>query len=158
MVAAPADNTNFRRGEGRHWTVQIFVLLPVILAAMAAMMLFAGSSPLRSILLLLLLVPFVPFLWLDWRKYQYALDGEQIYVRRGWWQQKLTIALQVKVQTVEIAQGPISRRQGLATLKFGIAGGTLEMIALPLATAHAIRKAVLARVAVVDYSAINRSR
>jgi hypothetical protein len=32
------------------------------------------------------------------------------------------------------------------------------MIALPLATAHAVRDAVIERVAAVDYSAINRSR
>jgi putative membrane protein len=157
MVDAPDSETPFQRGVGQHWSIQILLLLPVLLMAMLAVILFADASPLRSILLLLLLVPFVPFLWLDWRKYRYALDAGQIYVRRGWWQQRLTIAPQVKVQTVEIAQGPISRRQGLATLKFGIAGGTLEMIALPLATAHAIRDAVMERVAAVDYSAINRS-
>jgi hypothetical protein len=46
---------------------------------------------------------------------------------------------------------------GLASLKFGIAGGTLEMIALPLSTAQAIRSTVMEKVAAVDYSAINRS-
>ena len=66
----------------------------------------------------------------------------------------MTIAPQVKVQSVEIAQGPLSRRQGLASLRFGIAGGTMEMIALPLATAVAIRDAVMEKVAAVDYSAI----
>ena len=108
--------------------------------------------------MLLLLIPglFVPFLWLDWRKYRYAIDGGQIYVRRGWWQERLTIAPQVKVQTVEIAQGPIARRQGLASLNFGISGGTLEMVALPLETAWAIRDAVMEQVAAVDYSAFNR--
>ncbi|MEY3877752.1 MAG: hypothetical protein RLZZ191_1435, partial [Pseudomonadota bacterium] len=33
-------------------------------------------------------------------------------------------------------------------------GGTMEMIALPLATAVAIRDAVMEKVAAVDYSAI----
>jgi putative membrane protein len=103
----------------------------------------------------LLLVPVVGFLWwLEWRKYGDHVDTAQIYVREGWWRQSLTIAPQVKVQTVEIAQGPISRRQGLASLNFGIAGGTLEMVALPLETARAIRDAVMERVAVVDYSVV----
>jgi putative membrane protein len=62
------------------------------------------------------------------------------------------------VQSIEIAQGPLARRQDLASLRFGIAGGTLEMIALPLATAVAIRAAVMEKVAAVDYSAINQSR
>jgi putative membrane protein len=69
----------------------------------------------------------------------------------------LTIAPQLKVQSIESAQGPLTRRLGLASLKFGIAGGTLEMIALPLSTAQAIRSAVMEKVAAVDYSAINRS-
>ena len=155
-VNAPDDQAGLRRGESRYWTIQMFELLPIILAVMFATVLIADASPMRAILLLLLWVVFVPFLWLDWRKYRYALDDRQIYVRRGWWQQKLTIAPQIKVQTVEIAQGPISRRQGLATLKFGIAGGSLEMVAVPLATAHAIRDAVMKRVAAVDYSVVSK--
>ncbi len=157
VIDAPDNETQFQRGAGQYWSVQILLLLPVILLAMLVLVLFADARPLRSLLLLLLLVPFVTFLWLDWHKYRYALDARQIYVRRGWWQQRLAIVPQVKVQTVEIAQGPISRRQGLATLKFGIAGGTFDMVAVPLATAHAICDAVMERVAAVDYSAINRS-
>jgi putative membrane protein len=154
MIDAPNNDTLFQRGAAKYWTVQLALLLPVIVLAMVAVVWFAGSSPLRSLLFLFLLVPFVLYLWFDWRKYRYALDARQLYLRRGWWQQKLTIAPQVKVQTVEIAQGPISRRQGLASVNFGIAGGTLEMVALPLETAHAIRDAVIERVAAVDYSVV----
>jgi putative membrane protein len=157
-IATLDGDTEFQHGVGRHWSVQILLALPLILLAMVAVVLFADVSPLRSILLLLLLVPYVPLLWLDWRKYRYALDGSQLYVKRGWWRQQLTIAPQVKIQTIEISQGPISRRQELATLKFGIAGGSLEMVALPLETARAIRDAVMKQVAAVDYSAINQSR
>jgi putative membrane protein len=114
---------------------------------------------LAPVLLLSLLWLVVAFLfWCDWRKYRFGLDDQQLYLRRGWWQQKLTIAPQVKVQSMEIAQGPLARRYGLASLKFGIAGGTLEMVALPLSTARAIRTAVMEKVAEVDYSAINQSR
>lgn len=157
-VDAPGSSTEFQHGRGKWWASQIFLLLPILLLVILAMILLAGADPLRSISLILLPVAFVPFLWLDWRKYRYALDGKQIYVRRGWWQQKLIIAPQVKVQSVEISQGPISRRQGLATLRFGIAGGRLEMIALPIATARAIRDAVMEKVAAVDYSVISQSR
>jgi putative membrane protein len=156
-IEAPDGDERLRRGVITYWVTQLGFLVPIIFAAMAAVIIFADASFARSTLLLLLLAFAAFWSWLDWRKYRFGLDDEQIYVRRGWWQQKLTIAPQVKVQTVEIAQSPISRRQGLASLKFGIAGGTLEMIALPLATAHAIRDAVMERVAAVDYSAINRS-
>ncbi len=156
-IEAPDGDERLKKGATTHWITQLGFLVPIIFVAMAAVIIFADASFARSTLLLLLLVFAAFWFWLDWRKYSFGLDDEQIYVRRGWWQQKLTIAPQVKVQTVEIAQGPISRRQGLASLNFGIAGGTLEMIALPLATAHAIRDAVMERVAAVDYSAINRS-
>jgi putative membrane protein len=156
IIDAPGDRTDLFRGRSGHWTVQIIYVLPFVIAAMAAVILFADASLLRSLLLLLIPVIFIPFLWLDWHKYRYGIDERQIYVRRGWWQERLTIAPQIKVQTVEIAQGPVARRQGLASLHFGIAGGTLEMVALPLETAHQIREAVMEKVAVVDYSAINR--
>jgi putative membrane protein len=124
---------------------------------MAALVIFADASISRTTLLLLLLVLPSALFWLDWRQYRFGLDDHQLYVRRGWWRQQMTIAPQVKVQSVEIAQGPLSRRQGLASVRFGIAGGTMEMIALPLATAVAIRDAVMEKGAAVDYSAINQS-
>ena len=105
---------------------------------------------------LLLLIIVALLLWLDWRRYRFGLDDQQIYLRRGWWRQRLTLAPQVKVQSIEIAQGPLARLYGLSSLKFGIAGGTLEMVALPLSTAQAIRAAVMEKVAAVDYSAINQ--
>jgi putative membrane protein len=108
-------------------------------------------------LLLSLLALVGVIFWFDWRTYRFGLDGHQLYLQRGWWRQQMTITPQVKVQSVEIAQGPLSRRLKLASLKFGIAGGTLEMIAVPLSTARAIRDAVMEKVAAVDYSAINRS-
>lgn len=157
-VNAPGNATEFRHGEGRWWTSRIFVVLPIVLLVIAVLVLLAGTDALRSIWLILLPVVLVPFLWLDWRNYRYALDGEQIYVRRGWWQQELIIAPQVKIQSVEISQGPVSRRLGLAKVCFGIAGGRLEMIAVPLDTARAIRDSVMEKVAAVDYSVINQSR
>ena len=128
--------------------------MPVLLAAMAALVIFADAPMGRTTLLLLLLLLPGALFWLDWRQYRFGLDDHQLYLRRGWWRQQMTIAPQLRVQSVEIAQGPLSRRQGLASLRFGIAGGTMEMIALPLATAVAIRDAVMEKVAAVDYSAI----
>ena len=154
MIGAPDTDLQFRKGKYAWWLIRLAGLLPILAIVITAFMVFAGA-PFRQAGLMLLVAPMLTFLWwLEWHKYGDHIDAAQIYVRRGWWQQRLTIAPQVKVQTVEIAQGPISRRQGLATLKLGIAGGTLEMIALPLATAHAIRDAVMERVAAVDYSVI----
>jgi len=83
---------------------------------------------------------------------RHALDGERIYVRHGWLAPRLDIASRVKLQSVEIAQGPIARRRGYADLRFGVAGGTLEMGGVPLADARLIRDGVLHSIARVDFS------
>lgn len=156
-VEVPDAKVVFRKGEGRWWTPYMLFAALILSGPVIALAVFTEATIAQTVNIFWLLVPLAFLLWFNRRNYRDALDDGQVYVREGWWQQRLTIAPQVKVQTVEIAQGPISRRQGLATLNFGIAGGTLEMIALPLATAHAIRDAVMEKVAAVDYSAINRS-
>jgi putative membrane protein len=83
---------------------------------------------------------------------RHAFDGERIYVRRGWLAPRLDIAARVKLQSVEIAQGPIARRRGYAGLRFGVAGGTLEIGGIPLADAQLIRDGVLHSIARVDFS------
>jgi putative membrane protein len=83
---------------------------------------------------------------------RHAIDRERIYVRRGWLAPRLDIASRVKLQSVEIAQGPIARRRGYASLVFGIAGGTLEIGGLPLTDARLIRDGVLHSIAGVDFS------
>jgi putative membrane protein len=157
-IDAPDGDERLRKGAAEYWIIQLVLMVPPILLAMAALVIFADSLFIRTTLLLLLLVFAAFMFWLDWRTYRFGLDDHQLYLKRGWWQQQMSIAPQVKVQSIEIAQGPLARRLGLASLKFGIAGGTLEMIAVPLLTARAIREAVMQKVVAVDYSAINQSR
>lgn len=157
MIAGADPAEPFRKGRASWWLSGIIVVLPFVLFGMAALTLFGGAPLLKAAGLLLLPIGLSIFLWLEWRQYGDQIDHKQIYVRKGWWRQQLTVAPQVKIQSAEIVQGPISRRLGLAALKLGVAGGTLEMIALPLPIAHAIRDTVMAKVAAVDYSAINQS-
>jgi putative membrane protein len=156
-LTTPDGNTVFRKGEGSWWTPYLGLAALILCGPVIALAVFTKTSITQTIHIFWLLIPWAFLLWFNRRNYRDALDARQIYVRAGWWRQQLTIAPQVKVQTVEIAQGPISRRMGLASLNFGVAGGALEMVALPLETAREIRDAVMARVAAVDYSAINRS-
>lgn len=157
-ITAASEDVLFRKGEGRWWLPYFIAFALVLCAPVASLAFFTEATLAQTANLFWLLVPLGFVLWFNRRNYRDANDGLQLYVRRGWWHQKLIIAPQVKVQTVEIAQGPISRRQGLATLRFGIAGGSLEMIAMPLSVAQAIRDVVMEKVAAVDYSAINQSR
>jgi putative membrane protein len=151
-ILPPSAETEFQRGHFRWWLVQTVIVMPLILAAMAAVIIFAEASFARSLLLLFIPLGLLLLGALEWRKFLYAEDPSRLYVRRGWWRQRLTILPQVRVQSVEIAQGPLARLSGLVTLHFGIAGGTLELIAIPRETAEAIRDRVLAIAAPVDFS------
>jgi putative membrane protein len=90
--------------------------------------------------------------WYLWRHRRHAIDARQLFVREGWLAPHLAIASRVKLQSVEIAQGPLARRRGYADVRFGVAGGKLEMHGVPLESAKAIRAAVLDSVADVDFS------
>src|SRR5690606_7808775 len=87
-----------------------------------------------------------------WHHRRHAIDARQLFVREGWLAPHLAIASRVKLQSVEIAQGPLGRRHGYADVKFGIAGGKLEMHGVPLEGAKALRAAVLDSIAAVDFS------
>lgn len=83
---------------------------------------------------------------------RHAIDSERIYLRRGWLAPRFDIASRVKLQSVEIAQGPIARRRGYARLVFGVAGGSLEIGGIPLAEARLIRDGVLHSISGIDFS------
>ena len=151
-ISPPSAETEFRHGHFRWWLMRLVIVSPLILVAMAAVVMFAEASFARSLLLLFIPLGLLLFGALEWRKFLYAEDPSRLFVRRGWWRQRLTILPRVRVQSVEIAQGPLARLSGLVTLHFGIAGGTLEIIAIPRETAEAIRDRVLAIAAPVDFS------
>lgn len=155
-IGAPIADTPMQRGRLTWWLAGILLLLPIVFAAMAAVVLFADASPNKSLLLLLIPAAMLIVGAIEWRIYRHADDSTQLYVRRGWWRQQLTVMPQVRVQSVEIAQSPLARLAGLVSLRFGVAGGKLEMIALPRETAEAIRDRVLAVAAPIDFSEINR--
>ena len=150
----PADDLPFEAARPAPWIDRWLVGMVLLAAAAIAVSLALGSV---GWLIPLLAVPLTVVLWLDWRHYAGALDADQIYARHGWWNQRLDLARQVNVQSVTISQGPLMRRRGLARLEFGIAGGSLAFVSLPLASAQDIRTRVLALVTPVDYAQLGRT-
>jgi len=73
--------------------------------------------------------------------------GEQVAIRRGFWKPKLTLLPHASVQSVDLKSDFILRPLGLATLVFGVPGGSSlashEIPAIPLATAHDLRDRIL---------------
>ncbi len=82
------------------------------------------------------------------RFHRWADLGEQVVIRRGWWKPKLTLLPHASVQSIDLKIDFILRPLGLATLVFGVPGGsslaTHEIPAIPLAAAQGLRIRVLA--------------
>ncbi len=74
--------------------------------------------------------------------------GEQVAIRRGWWKPKLTLLPHASVQSVDLKTDFVLRPLGLATLVFGVPGGsslaTHEIPAIPVAVARDLRTRILA--------------
>jgi putative membrane protein len=66
------------------------------------------------------------------------------------------VASRIKLQSVEVAQGPLARLRGYCDLKFGLAGGSFAIDGLPLNEGRAIRTRVLDSIATVDFAKLPR--
>jgi len=74
--------------------------------------------------------------------------GDQVAIRRGWWKPRTTLLPHASVQSIDLRTDFIQRPLGLATLVFGVPGGSAlaahEIPAIALTTAHALRARILA--------------
>ena len=86
--------------------------------------------------------------WLCWRRYRFALDGDRLLVRSGWWKRRLIILPLANIQSVDVTESVVSRRFGAASLTLGVASGrgysSHGIPALGRDTAHALRDQLLA--------------
>lgn len=89
-----------------------------------------------------------------WRFQRHALSDKQLFARRGLFAPRMQIAARVKLQSVEIVQGPIARRRGYASLLLGLAGGNFAIPGLPIERARTLRREILASIAARDFSAL----
>jgi putative membrane protein len=62
--------------------------------------------------------------WLAWRRTAYALDGDRLLIRSGWWRRRLVVLPFSRIQSADVRESFVSRRFGVATLQFGVAGGS----------------------------------
>lgn len=80
--------------------------------------------------------------------HRWADLGGQVAIRRGWWKPKTTLLPHASVQSIDLRTDFILRPLGLATLVFGVPGGsslaTHEIPAIPAAVAHDLRTRILA--------------
>ena len=84
--------------------------------------------------------------WLAWTRTGYAVDGERLLVRTGWWQRRIAILPARKIQSVDLRESFLSRTFGIAALQFGVAGGGMSghsIPAIPRGEARKLRKRLL---------------
>ncbi|MEO5972370.1 MAG: PH domain-containing protein [Sphingomicrobium sp.] len=85
--------------------------------------------------------------WLAWQRTAFALDGDLLLVRTGWWRRRLLILPRRRIQSIDLAENFIGRRFGVASLAFGVAGGSgfsaHAIPALPRETARELRDCLL---------------
>ncbi len=84
-----------------------------------------------------------------WRHWRYAFTGSELHVAQGWWMQVHTIVPVLRVQHIDVAQGPLERSFGVARLVLHTAGSDNTIVTLPgitRATAEEIRDAIRARI------------
>ena len=85
--------------------------------------------------------------WLSWRRYRYAVDGDRLLVRAGWWRRRLVLLPLANIQSVDLTENFIGRRFGVAGLAIGVASGrgfsAHGIEALPRETARALRARLL---------------
>lgn len=143
-IAWETDHSAMRPVDPAMWWVPLAFALPVPILGIAV----SASLANPWIALLLLALPVIPLISsLHWRAHRYALLGNQLYVRDGFWNQTLTLLPLRRVQSVDIRQSAVSRYIGLADVAIGVAGrpSAVTVHALPLADAMTLRTSLLAQ-------------
>ncbi|MEP0189236.1 MAG: PH domain-containing protein [Erythrobacter sp.] len=91
-----------------------------------------------------------------WTFHRHAFDAKQIASTRGLLSPKSQISTRLKLHSAEIAQGPIARWRGYATLHLGLAGGEFAIPGVSIERAREVRREVLKTIATTDFSQLEK--
>jgi len=102
------------------WHLETGIGALVVATGLGAAAVLAGPDSMRWWLLGLVLVgcagaAVVVPQW-RYRVHRWEVSANAVYTQRGWWAQERRIAPMSRVQTVDLAQGPLARLFGLATV------------------------------------------
>ncbi|MEO6581329.1 MAG: PH domain-containing protein [Sphingomicrobium sp.] len=124
------------------WTVAAILLPLMLIATLAAVQApdFALAVP--------VMLGLIVIRWRGWRRTLYALDGDRLLFRTGWWRRRTVILPLARIQSIDLNENFVTRWFGTASLGFGVAGGSgfsaHVLPALPRETARALRRQLLA--------------
>lgn len=154
-IALPPEGLAWLRPSPKAW-VDTALIVSAILIAIGAVLsatvepwLLAVPVPLVALILALS--------WLSWKRHRHAVALAQVFVRTGILSPQVTAAPKMKLQSVEIAQGPLAQWRGYATVQFGLAGGSMEIPGVPIGEARRLRSDVIEAIAAVDFSDLSEN-
>ena len=109
-----------------------------------------GGFIIATVLLAAIVVA-LPARWLAWRRTAYALEGDRLLIRSGWFRRRTVILPVGKIQSVDLSHNAVTRWLGVAALRFGVAGGrgfsSHFIPAIPTEAARQLRDNLLVSVA-----------
>ncbi|WP_114521994.1 PH domain-containing protein [Altererythrobacter sp. ZODW24] len=150
-ITPASDELEWLRPSPKKW-VDGAIVLSVILLMVAIGWSIAGFLKV-ALAIIAIGFPLIALgFWLGWKRHRFARDVRQLFVREGLLSPDLTIAPRVRLQSVEIRHGPLSRWRGYCELHFGLAGGSLSIDGIAFDDAEKLRSEVLESIVSVDFS------
>lgn len=149
----PDERTAWQRSSIAYRTDKAIGAALVFLVAAGALVLFAPMGwfliPLGAALVAASLSLY------EWElRRRHAIDESQIFAMHGLLAPQMQIATRLKLHSVEIAQGPLGRLRGYATLHLGLGGGEMAIRGLPLVRARELRAKILTTITATDFAHI----
>ena len=121
-----------------------------LVVAMSPLYLVAAGNlvirPLVGAAIAVALLVVVATRWLAWTRTGFAVDGERLLVRTGWWRRRISVLPASKIQSVDLRESFVSRLFGISVLQFGVAGGGMtghSIPAIPRGEARILRDRLL---------------
>jgi putative membrane protein len=153
----PSERIEWHRAARAYRNVAIGINLAIFaaiggIAGIATWINAPEYSALALAIIAALALVSVPAEWLAWRFKRHALEDHQIVAMTGILAPSIEIATRVKLHSIEIAQGPLARHCGYATLHLGLAGGEFSIPGVPVERAREVRARVLETIARTDFS------
>ena len=149
----PDEATRWHRASKRHRDDGATIKASALLLAAIPTAVFAPFG--MALIPLGLALVLVARDFYAWEFRRHAIDDSQVFASHGFLSPATMIATRLKLHSVEIAQGPIARRRGYATVHLGLAGGTFVMHGVPLADARALRVGVMQTIAATDFARLD---
>jgi putative membrane protein len=100
------------------WVLTL-ALVPLFLVAIGQMFFI----PVVGIVMTVVFAAILAERWMSWRRTGFALDGDRLLVRSGWWRRRMLVLPIRRIQSIELKHNFISRWFGTGSLVFGVAGG-----------------------------------